>query len=84
MIALIKFSPKCDVKFDAIKKELERDTPGFRILCPTRWIVRSCSLKSVLDNYVVLQQPWDDCLKEHLQSDVKARIIGIQVQMKEV
>ena len=54
MTALIKISPKCDVKFDAIK-ELERDTPGFQILCPTCWIIRSCSLKSVLDNYVVLQ-----------------------------
>ena len=79
MTTLIKFSPKHDVKFDAIKKELEPDTPGFRILCPTRWTVQSCSLKSVLDNYAQL---WDDCLEEHLQSDVKARIIGIQAQMK--
>ena len=39
-------------------------------------------MKSVLDNYAVLQQLWDDCLEEHLQSDIKARIIGIQAQMK--
>ena len=84
MSALIKFSPKRDVKFEAIKKELEPDTPSFRVLCPTRWTVRSCTMKSVLDNYAVLQQLWDDCLEEHLQSDIKARIIGIQAQMKEV
>ena len=51
---LIKLSPKRDNTFNCIKKELAPDTPGFRVLCPTRWTVRANSLKSVLDNYAVL------------------------------
>ncbi len=79
---LIKLSPKRDNKFDFIKKELAPDTPGFRILCPTRWTVRANSLKSILDNYIVLLTLWDECLEEKLQSDMRARIIGVQAQMK--
>ena len=78
---LIKLSPKRDNKFDLIKKELAPDTPGFRVLCPTRWTVRANSLKSILDNYTVLLMLWDECLEEHLQSDIRARIIGVQAQM---
>ena len=79
---LIKLSPKHDNIFHCIKKELAPDTPSFRLLCPTRWTVRANSLKSVLDNYTVLQTLWDECLEEPLQSDIKARIIGVQAQMK--
>ena len=79
---LIKLSPKQDNKFDLIKKELAPDTPGFRVLCPTRWTVRANSLKSILDNYTVLLTLWDECLEEQLQSDIRARIIGVQTQMK--
>ena len=48
---LIKFSPKSDVMFEKLKDNIIPDTPGFRVLCPTRWTVRASSLKSVLDNY---------------------------------
>ena len=53
---LVKFSPKRDVMFEKLKDKLAPDTPGFRVLCPTRWTVRANSLQSVLDNYSVLQQ----------------------------
>ena len=36
----------------------------------------------MLDNYAVLQTLWEECLEEPLQSDIKARIIGVQAQMK--
>ena len=48
---LVKFSPKRDVMFEKLKDALALDTPGFRVLCPTRWTVRANSLQSVLDNY---------------------------------
>lgn len=56
---LVKYSPKRDVLFESLKKELSPNTPGVRVLCPTRWTVRADSLKSVLDNYVALQALWD-------------------------
>ena len=46
---LLKFSR--DALFDKLKQEIAPGTPGFRILCPTRWTVQAVSLKSVLDNY---------------------------------
>ena len=78
---LIKLSPKRNSKFDVIKKELVPDTPGFHVLCPTCWTVRAQSLKSILDNYSVLLKLWDEYLEERLQSDIRARIIGVQAQM---
>ena len=48
---LIKLSPKRNAMFDKLKAGLARDTPGFRVLCPTRCTVNGNSLKSVVDNY---------------------------------
>ena len=61
--------------FDILKEELAPETCGFRVLCPTRWTVRSMSLNSVVKNYEVLLQLWEDCLETRLQSDIRARII---------
>ena len=47
---LIKLSPKRDAVFQKLKADLAPETPGFRVLCPTRWTVRAASLQSVLDN----------------------------------
>lgn len=58
----LKKSPKRDTKLEEIKNELEPETPGFRVLCPTRWTVRACSLQSVQYNYASLQQRWEYCL----------------------
>jgi len=52
---------------DAIFKQLEEmgsDSPGIRVLCPTRWIVRADTLKTILDN--VLLVLWDESL-EHVR-----------------
>ena len=40
------------------------------------------SLNSVVTNYEVLLQLWEDCLETRLQSDIRARIIGVQSQME--
>ena len=47
---LLKYSPKRDRMFEKLKAELAPETPGFRVFCPTRWIVRAASLQSVIDN----------------------------------
>ena len=52
-----------------------------RVLCPTRWTVRADSLKSVLDNYIVLQELWEEAEKTTKDSDITARVIGVASQM---
>ena len=78
---LIKYSPKRNAMFDKLKRDLAPDCPGFRVLCPTRWTVRGDSLKSVIDNYAVLQEEFNLCLESRLEPDIKSRIIGVKHQM---
>ena len=51
---LVKFLSKFNATFDKLKEELSPDTPSFRVLCPTHWMVWTKSLQSVLDNCSVL------------------------------
>ena len=78
---LIKKSPKKDTSFQKLKQELAPDTPGFRVICPTRWTVRAASLQSVLDNYEVLLGVWTEAQEGHLDSEIRARVIGVEAQM---
>ena len=57
---LIKKSPKRAASFQRLKQELAPDTPGFRVICPTRWTVRAASLQSILDNYEALVGVWEE------------------------
>ena len=78
---LLKYSPKRDRMFEKLKAELAPETPGFRVLCPTRWTVRAASLQSVIDNWIPLQELWDESLETNLESGVKSRVIGVKHQM---
>ena len=75
---LLKYSPKRDRMFEKLKAELAPETPGFRVLCPT---VRGASLQSVIDNWIPLQELWDESLETNLESEVKSRVIGVKHQM---
>ena len=61
--------------------EIAVDTHGFRELCSSRWTVRAASLQSVLDNYEVLLQVWEESKETNLDSEIRARIIGVESQM---
>ncbi|XP_052809306.1 zinc finger MYM-type protein 1-like [Mya arenaria] len=78
---LVKFSPKRDRRFEELRKEMRPDTPAFRVLCPTRWTVRAECLKSVLDNYSVLQKLWDTTYETTKDTETRARILGVKRQM---
>ena len=78
---LVKKSPKRDAAFDKLKADLAPETPGFRVLCPTRWTVRAVSLQSVIDNYEVLLQLWQEALNGSLDGEMRARIIGVEAHM---
>ena len=75
-------SPKQDALFQKLKQGLAPETAGYRTLCPTRWTVHAASLKSALDNYEVLFALWKESLESPLESDFKARVIGVQAQMR--
>ena len=49
-----------DALFQNLKSELTPDTLVIHVLCPTRWTVRANSLASILSNYTVLQELWNE------------------------
>ena len=78
----IKYSPCRDAMFQNLKSELTPDTPGIRVLCPTRWTVRNNSLASILSNYTVLQELWDELSDVVKDTKTIARINGVSSQMQ--
>ena len=78
---LVKFSPRRDTEFEIIKSQLAPDTPGFRTLCPTRWTVRAASVENILNNYNILQELWQNALEVGTDSEVRARLLGVQTTM---
>ena len=84
---LVKFSPKRNAAFDRIKADTPEDDchtgVGIRSFCPTRWTVRGDSISSILDNYNVLKQLWDECLDTTLVPEVKGRMLGVRAQMSQ-
>ena len=79
---LVKFSPKRDVYFKMLKHKLAPDSPGFCVLCPTRWTVRAASLKSAIDNCVVLQNLWEESIDQATDPSIKACIISVEAQFE--
>ena len=83
MSKLIKYFPRRDTVFEKkqLKKELAPETPGFRVLCPTRWTVRADSLQSVVDNYSVLQELFENCQSIVKDTELKSPLTGVSSQM---
>ena len=72
--------------FQKLKETLPvGNNPGIIVLCPTkitRWTVRAESLKSIITNYEVLESTWDEALEITQDTETKARMRGVAVQMK--
>ena len=79
---LIKKSPRRDAIFKRLKEAMESDTPGIRVLCPTRWTVKAESLNSILENFTVLLSLWGESIDIVRDTEMKARIQGVAAQMK--
>ena len=79
---LIKKFPQRDAMLQKIQKSVSLEYPGFRVLCPTRLTVRAESTKSILDNWVGLQQMWHEYLMEISNQKSKVellvKIIGVR------
>ena len=82
---LIKYLPRREATFQKVKESLPSESPstgaGIRVLCPTRWTVTAVSLKGAIDNFDVLKDTWDKAMEVVKDSETKARIRGISVQM---
>lgn len=63
---LIKFPPRKNAIYTHAKEQRNHwyqiRTCGIRSLCPTRQTVRADALKSIIDNYQVFQETWDESL----------------------
>ena len=84
---LIRFSPKRNAAFDHIKVEVPAGEEGYamgiRAFCPIRWTIRGDAIASIIENYEVLKQLWDESLETKLEPDIKGRIIGVKFQMSQ-
>ena len=78
---LLKVLPKREALLKKFKEDFAPKFSGLRTLCQARWTVRGGSLQSVIDNWNVLQELWDECLKTKLEPDIKGCIIGVKHQM---
>jgi len=56
-------------------------TPGVRLLCPTCWTVCGESLSSIVSNYAILQDTFEQSINEVTDTEIKSRIIGVSAQM---
>ena len=83
---LVKFSPKRENLLGNISENIEKEESDsfkkLQKLSTTRWTVRAECMKRIIDNYEPLLQLWEQCLKEKLDQDTKARIIGCKSQME--
>ena len=79
---LIIDSPRRDNLFQKLKEEISLGSPGIRVLCPTRWTVKADSMKSIISNYSVLQELWEEAAKLVHNSEMIARIRGVASQME--
>lgn len=83
---LVKKSPNRDTHLEKICKDaatdLDRPNSKIRNLCPTRWTVKADALLSIIDNYDTLNDLWDWSLQTVKDTDMKARIRGVQAHMQ--
>ena len=60
---LIKYSPRREGIFQRVKSMSDVNSPGIRVLCPTRWTVRAEALASISNHYDSLQKIWEESLE---------------------
>ena len=46
--------------------------------------MRAASLQSVVENWVILQELWDDVLETKLDAEMKGRVLGAKYQMETI
>ena len=82
MSKLIKKSPRRQVIFQKVKNDIALDSPGIRLLCPTRWTVKAEAFTSISENYEALMETWAEAKQINNDSEMSARIGGVAKQME--
>ena len=77
LITLIRDSPK---RLAWFKEFQDKESPSLRPLCPTRWTVRTASLKSIESNYSALMDFLEDMYITGGASASKANGLLLQLQ----
>ena len=77
LVKLVKKSPRRDATLQKLKEQMPDDSPGIRVLCPTRWTVRAQALQSIITNYEVLQVLWEEVLDFVKDTEMRSRIQGV-------
>ena len=77
---LVKLSPRRGSVFQRLKDQIAPRDTGICVLCPTRWTVKAEALKSIVDNFEVLQNLWEESLEYVKESEMRARI-GVSDRM---
>ena len=82
---LAKFSPKREshlkeVIVEDMSTEFVNET--IRSFSQAQWTVREKCLQIIFTFYKKLKKLWDWCSSEYGEPDIKARVIGIKLQMK--
>lgn len=56
---------------------------GFRLCVDDfRWTVKAAALQAIIENYAHLLSLWDQCVGDIKDSELKARILGVQSKME--
>ena len=75
---------KDSLKGAGASKRLREDTAqgnsGGRALCSNRWTARGTLLQTILANWAVIQDLWDDILEGKVVSEIRGQIILVQTQ----
>ena len=79
---LTNYSPKWEDIIRSIKQAVYPDTEGIRLLCPTRWTVRAKGLDSIIVNYSVLQNAFEESKDCAPNTEIKCCLIGARAQIK--
>lgn len=81
IIKLVKKSPRRDATLQRLKEQMPEESPGIRVLCPTRWTVRAQALQGIIANYQVLQMLWQESLDFVKETEMRSRIQGVSACM---
>ena len=76
---LVKDSPVRDMKLEGIRNTMDNDCKGIHTFCPTRWTIRGETLGSIVNNHNELMQLWEWSRQNTKDTEMKARIIGVDL-----
>ena len=75
-----KYSLKRQEASNRLREDTTPGNSGDRALCSNRWTVRGTLLQSILDNWAVFQELWDDILEGKVDSEIRGQVIRVQTQ----